>query len=101
MIRGSCFDLHHTASGRQQARLGLIISKRFARSAVLRNLIKRQIREMFRHTSSLLPAEDIVFRLARPLIQLPEQRHEQGVWLRAEIQLLLDKMAKRATESLK
>ncbi|WP_397476190.1 ribonuclease P protein component, partial [Pusillimonas sp.] len=73
-----------------QARLGMIIAKRFAARAVTRNTIKRVIREAFRQRGSLLPPRDFVFRLHSPvaatsLTQLKKQ-------LRAEVDTLLDKM---------
>ncbi len=43
-----------------QARLGLAISRRCARSAVVRNRIKRLIRESFRHQQCALVGLDIV-----------------------------------------
>ncbi|HEY9278826.1 MAG TPA: ribonuclease P protein component [Eoetvoesiella sp.] len=46
-----------------QARLGLIIAKRFAAKAVTRNAIKRVIREAFRTKRHELPQCDFVFRL--------------------------------------
>src|SRR5262249_2233430 len=52
---------------RPGARLGLVIPKRWARRAVERNLVKRQLREAFRQLAATLPAEDFVFRLVRPL----------------------------------
>lgn len=48
-----------------QARLGMVIAKRFAPRAVTRNLIKRLSREIFR-TSQLKPADCIV-RLTAPV----------------------------------
>lgn len=47
----------------EYARLGLIIAKRFAAKAVVRNAIKRVIREAFRQNRADLPACDLVFRL--------------------------------------
>lgn len=49
------------------ARLGLVIAKRFAASAVTRNAIKRVVREAFRHTHAVLPAADYVVRLNAPV----------------------------------
>lgn len=48
------------------ARLGLVIPKRFAALAVTRNAIKRVLRETFRRRRSVLPPGDIVFRLIAP-----------------------------------
>lgn len=52
--------------GQDQARLGLVIPKRLAKQAVLRNLIKRLARESFRHLANALPGVDIVVRLTAP-----------------------------------
>jgi len=94
VLRGLCFDLLRgnvrvgcvddgsngvrsgvgvsaTAAGLQRiegigSRLGLIVPKRLARRAVLRNTIKRQVRESFRHVEwDVLPPGDLVFRLTR------------------------------------
>lgn len=46
-----------------QARLGMIIAKRFAAHAATRNALKRVIREAFRHTRLKLPPRDYVVRL--------------------------------------
>lgn len=45
------------------ARLGLIIAKRFAAKSVTRNAIKRVIRDAFRTRRHELPRGDFVFRL--------------------------------------
>lgn len=50
-----------------EARLGLVIPKRFAALAVTRNAIKRVLRETFRHHRMILPAGDIVIRLTAPV----------------------------------
>lgn len=47
------------------ARLGIVVAKRFAPRAVTRNTIKRVTRELFRLTS--LPSIDCVVRLSRPV----------------------------------
>jgi ribonuclease P protein component len=70
---GGCFELRYrsrqpTGPGLAAggARLGLIIPKRLARRAVLRNLLKRLARESFRGVRPGLPPVDIVVRLAKP-----------------------------------
>jgi ribonuclease P protein component len=67
---GGCFELRYrrrslAVAGQptEWARLGLIIPKRFAKRAVLRNLLKRLAREAFRH--ACLPPVDIVLRLVK------------------------------------
>ena len=46
-----------------QARLGMVIAKRFAAHASTRNALKRVIRESFRHRRLQLPPQDYVLRL--------------------------------------
>ena len=46
------------------ARLGVVVPKRLIKAAVRRNLIKRLGREQFRLLLTLLPARDLVLRLA-------------------------------------
>lgn len=55
-----CFTALARANQRPHARLGLVISKRCARSAVQRNRLKRLIRESFRHVQGQLAGLDIV-----------------------------------------
>ncbi|MGH8397958.1 MAG: ribonuclease P protein component [Gammaproteobacteria bacterium] len=43
-----------------QARLGITVARKTAPSAVVRNRIKRQVRESFRNHRKLLPAVDVV-----------------------------------------
>lgn len=64
-LRGTHFVLHFRRGTNSMARLGLVIPKKQARAAVLRNAIKRQARELFRRQRSLLPPVDLVVRLAR------------------------------------
>jgi ribonuclease P protein component len=73
-LRKGCFELRflfHREPGEQPersllrcgARLGLIIPKRLAKRATLRNLLKRMAREAFRQAGSALPAADVVLKL--------------------------------------
>lgn len=55
-----CFTVLCRANDLPQARLGLAISRRCARSAVVRNRIKRLVRESFRHQQCALMGLDIV-----------------------------------------
>lgn len=70
VLRGPCFVLHYRINGMPNSRLGLVIPKKQARTAVLRNAIKRQARELFRRQrqqSVGLPSLDLVLRLAQPV----------------------------------
>ena len=64
-IRCGALQLAAAASPTGQARLGLIVAKRFLRRATLRNRAKRCIREAFRMRQDI-PALDIVVRVAAP-----------------------------------
>lgn len=68
VLRGSLFALHYRSNdGCRGARLGLVIPKKQARTAVLRNAIKRQARECFRRRRAQLPSLDLVLRLIQPV----------------------------------
>ena len=57
---GKYYVLHCQANGLVFSRLGIIIAKKKCRLAVLRNRLKRQVREAFRHYQNTLPGYDIV-----------------------------------------
>ncbi len=84
-IRGSCFDLLRNTTTGHAARLGLIVPKRLAKRAVLRNLIKRQVREVFRLVAQDLPQGDVVVRLARMPKAVPSNRSELKKIFRSEV----------------
>jgi ribonuclease P protein component len=93
VLRGGPFELYYRPISEVSAmsalkadttsvhpRLGLVMPKRNAKRAVHRNLIKRLVREAFRHVCGQLPPYDLVLRLGRPLnaqtISLDRQRKE-------------------------
>ncbi len=97
VFRGDSFDLHFLeAQNQDQARLGLIVPKRMAREASLRNAIKRQGREAFRLSMVRGLACDVVLRLKRPVSGFTIERRQQLRSWRREIESLLDKLAQRA-----
>lgn len=59
-IRDSLFSVHTRANGLEQARLGVTVSRRVSTKAVVRNRIKRCIRESFRQTQATLAGMDLV-----------------------------------------
>ena len=75
VLHGRYFALHFNpvdadsalggVGGRRGPRLGLVVAKRLARRAVLRNLIKRLARESFRLAQWQLPPMDLVLRLEK------------------------------------
>jgi ribonuclease P protein component len=88
-----CFELRYLPGPVDRpgpTRLGLVIPKRLARHAVLRNLLKRLAREAFRQALPVLPAGDIVLRLAKPPVAAsgPVDGARRALW-RSDIDSLL------------
>lgn len=94
VLRGQCFDLHYLAVA-GGARLGLIVPKRLARAASLRNAIKRQGREAFREAAPDIPCCDLVLRLTRPIKGIRASDRAQKIVWRKEIDALLLRLSKR------
>jgi len=94
VVRGECFDLHYSQTvADRRARLGLIIPKRLARAASLRNAIKRQGREAFRLLLALeMQPLDLVLRLRRPLVGVRAGDIAQRKVWRTEIEVLLRRL---------
>jgi ribonuclease P protein component len=63
--RTSHFVLYARPAGLPNARLGIVVAKRFAPRAVTRNTIKRVARELFRQAE--LPSLDCIVRLSKPI----------------------------------
>lgn len=91
-LRGERFELRYRRNDSSSARLGLIIPKRLAKRAVLRNQLKRLIRDAFRTMRPQLPANDLVFRLSRPPLAAALADGSQRRAWRAEIDALLNKL---------
>jgi len=96
VLRGVNFALHYRPNGLSHARLGLVIPKKQAKAAVLRNAVKRQTRELYRRRHAKLPAVDLILRLAQPLDRPRRVIDSQAKanW-RAEITALLDQLCKK------
>lgn len=90
-MRGRVFAVHYRPNGLERARLGLVIPKKQAPTAVLRNAIKRQAREIFRLRCSTLPSVDLVLRLTQKI-----EQPDKPAW-RAEIAALLDRCRAKAS----
>lgn len=100
-VRGARFVLHYLSDSQEAApvaRLGLVIPKKQARSAVLRNAIKRQAREVFRHRRHELPALDIILRLTQPVVSC--SKPERAAW-RDEIARLLDQAGQKVKTGIR
>lgn len=68
------FQVWSQPNGRDHARVGLVMAKRVASSAVVRNTMKRIVREWFRHRRPDLEPFDLVIRARRPFGR--EQSHD-------------------------
>ena len=55
------------SNGADVARLGTAVPKRYVKTAVLRNRIKRIIRESFRHNQETLAGFDVVVVVYKPV----------------------------------
>lgn len=55
--------LYVRANGQPQARLGIVVGKKFAPRAAERNLVKRMVRELFRTRQAQFAGRDILLRL--------------------------------------
>ena len=69
--------------GGRSARLGIVISRRTAPSAVVRSAVKRVVRDVFRHLRGDLGTTDFVVKVRRPAIR------EEMAEARCELQRLL------------
>lgn len=93
VLRGESFDLHFgKAPSPALGRLGLIVPKRLARNASLRNAVKRQGREAFRLLGSAL-GNDLVLRLKRPQTKSKDDPVLQRKLWRQEIETLMKRLA--------
>lgn len=61
------------------ARLGVIVGKKTAKNAVVRNRIKRVIRESFRRNQERLKKIDIIFIARKPCETLDKQKLREGI----------------------
>lgn len=72
-LRGKYFELLYRPNSFATARIGMVIAKKFIRSAVNRNLVRRIVRESFRLSRSKLPHRDIVVRVSVRM-SVPDRR---------------------------
>lgn len=87
--RTAHFVLYAQPAGLPNARLGIVVAKRFAPRAVTRNTIKRVARELFRQAE--LQSLDCIVRLSKPINTKadPATSVQLKVLLRAELTRLL------------
>jgi ribonuclease P protein component len=63
------------ADGRK--RLGISASVRFAKGAIARNALKRQVRAEFRARRKILPSMDVIVMLRRTLVAHPRTHRDE------------------------
>lgn len=61
--RSQHFVLYVGENNLPQARLGVVVGKKFAARAAERNLVKRMVRELFRQRQDQLAGRDVLLRL--------------------------------------
>ncbi len=66
-LRGRFYILHYRPNELDTARLGVVVAKKLAKRANVRNLVKRIAREIFRRQRESLPAVDLIARLHAPV----------------------------------
>ena len=66
-FKGRYFIAHYRPNDLGSARLGVVIAKKLAKRANVRNLLKRIVREQFRKMRSALTHHDLVVRLHSPV----------------------------------
>jgi len=66
-LRGKYYMLHYRPNDLGTARLGVVVAKKLAKRANVRNLVKRIAREIFRRERVNLPAADLIARLHAPV----------------------------------
>lgn len=76
-VQDTCFAVFAVSNSLPHARLGLAVSRRVSRKAVVRNRIKRHIRESFRAQQDKLAGMDIVVLARAQAAQgLPQEAQE-------------------------
>ena len=68
-FKGRYVVVHYRPNGLETARLGVVVAKKLAKRANLRNLVKRIVREQFRKIRHALVPHDLVVRLNAPVAQ--------------------------------
>jgi ribonuclease P protein component len=78
-VQMGLLQVYVAANGRQRARLGLAISRRATRTAVVRNRLKRLAREVFRHQQDSLAGLDVVVSVNQPISVTAQQTFAENL----------------------
>ena len=88
-----CFTVYALPNAQDHARLGLAVSRKVSPRAVVRNRIKRQVRESFRHHQGMLKGLDVV-TLARA-----RAARESGAAIRSSLEHHWQRIKKQCAHS--
>ncbi len=78
-VTGQSFDLYVRANNLPRARLGLAVPKKAIKHAVMRNRVKRVLREYFRAHQQQLEGFDVVVVVKKPMGLAPYTEQAQIV----------------------
>lgn len=86
-VHNAYFGIYAANNTLNRARVGLVISKKVSKKAVIRNRLKRQIREFFRQQHADLGAVDFVIVAKAPLAEIAFETiwpQLQPLWFKAK-----------------
>jgi len=78
-ISGEAIDFYIRKNDLQHARLGLAVPKRSLKSAVMRNRVKRRLREQFRLSAASLGGYDIIAMVRPSMMKHPVSEYSEVV----------------------
>jgi len=74
-IRGEAIDFYVRANNKSHPRLGLAVPKKAIKSAVMRNRMKRLLRERFRKENTPLGGYDVIVMIKPGIIRFPASEY--------------------------
>ncbi|MFZ2237475.1 MAG: ribonuclease P protein component [Dokdonella sp.] len=87
------FHAEASATERDTARVGMAVSRRVSKRAVVRNRIKRQVRESFRHCLGTLPSFDVM------VVARGSAASQDNAVLRADLERLWQRLSALGTSA--
>jgi ribonuclease P protein component len=91
--RDELFGIYAVSNPFPHGRLGIVVSRKVSARAVVRNRIKRQIRETFRQSQEILAGLDVV------VVASPKASTAPMAALRASLQKLWEKVEEQCRKS--
>lgn len=74
-IKGEAIDFYLRKNHKSHPRLGLAVPKRAVKSAVMRNRLKRLLREQFRNENADLGGVDVIVMVKPGIIRFPASEY--------------------------